>query len=265
MDAAELRRLGRRLARVADDATADTGGDGDGVDVAAAVTAAIRSRDQRVVGEFLAVLDVLAHWMLRVHTTTDGGALPGLDTGFDAAYDGAPPSDIGRSQPVFQRLADDGGITGRVLDVGCGTGEHTLLAAGLGLDAVGIDIAPKAVALARQKAAERGADARFEVLDVADLEDLGETFDTVLDCGLLHTLPEDAIPTFVDALAAVLRPGGTYHVLCVSDASPAARGPAERVGSSSVRRSETAGRSSRSTRPNCRSPSRPGRCTRGTR
>jgi len=45
---------------------------------------------------------------------------------FDSAYRGTPPWDIGRPQPAIERLADNGQITGLVLDVGCGTGEHTI-------------------------------------------------------------------------------------------------------------------------------------------
>jgi SAM-dependent methyltransferase len=52
---------------------------------------------------------------------------------FDALYAGTPPWDIGRPQPAFLALAEAGAVRGRVLDVGCGTGEHALMAAGSGL------------------------------------------------------------------------------------------------------------------------------------
>lgn len=135
-------------------------------------------------------------------------------------YRGTPPWAIDRPQRVFQRLADTGEITGR-----CGTGEHVLVAAALGLDAVGVDLAPTAITAAERKALDRGLTARFEVLDVVNVPTLHETFDTVLDCGLLHALPDDAIAPFVRAVAAVLRPGGRYHLLCMSDAQPGHAGP----------------------------------------
>ena len=58
---------------------------------------------------------------------------------FDALYErGCPPWDIGRPQRAFLRLAEDGAFRGRMLDVGCGTGEHALLAASMGLEATGV-------------------------------------------------------------------------------------------------------------------------------
>ena len=61
---------------------------------------------------------------------------------FDASYaSGRPPWDIGRPQAAFRELADRDRLVGRVLDVGCGTGEHALMAAERGLDATGVDVA----------------------------------------------------------------------------------------------------------------------------
>jgi SAM-dependent methyltransferase len=79
-------------------------------------------------------------------------------------------------------LAEAGAIRGRVLDVGCGTGEHALMAAELGLEATGVDVAAAAIAAAEAKAAERHLEVRFLVWNALDLAALGERFDTVLDC-----------------------------------------------------------------------------------
>src|ERR1700678_3420795 len=74
-----------------------------------------------------------------------------------------PPWDIGHPQPAFVTLARSGAVVGRVLDIGCGTGEHALMAAELGLDATGIDVATRAILLAEQKAKSRKLAARFLV------------------------------------------------------------------------------------------------------
>jgi cyclopropane fatty-acyl-phospholipid synthase-like methyltransferase len=144
---------------------------------------------------------------------------------FDALYAGTPPWDIGRPQPAFLALAEAGAIRGRVLDVGCGTGEHVLMAAGLGLDATGLDAAPRAIDAARRKARDRGLTARFLLWDALRLAELGERFDTVLDSGLFHVVADEDRSRFVDGLGAVVRPGGRYLMLCFSDRQPGLCGP----------------------------------------
>jgi ubiquinone/menaquinone biosynthesis C-methylase UbiE len=99
------------------------------------------------------------------------------------------------------------------------------MAAGLGLEAIGVDLAPTAIGIARDKARDRGLQARFVVADALDLATLGERFDTVLDCGLFHIFSDSERPLFVASLAAVTRPGGRYHMLCFSDRQPGQFGP----------------------------------------
>lgn len=146
---------------------------------------------------------------------------------FEAGYaaGGPLPWDIGRPQPAFVRLAESGGLVGLVLDVGCGTGEHALLAASLGHDATGVDIAPKAIERARAKASERNLSVRFQAGDALNLAELGQQFDTVLDCGLFHGFEDDERTGFVRSLASVVPSGGRYHMLCFSDRQPGDWGP----------------------------------------
>src|ERR1017187_5163661 len=67
---------------------------------------------------------------------------------WDASYhDGPAPWDIGQPQPAIVRLASAGGFAGAVLDAGCGTGEHALLVASLGLPVLGVDVAETALAI----------------------------------------------------------------------------------------------------------------------
>jgi SAM-dependent methyltransferase len=145
---------------------------------------------------------------------------------WDDSYVGpAPPWDIGSPQPAFLRLADAGALTGTFLDAGCGTGEHTILAARRGAEALGIDISPRAIEIARRKASERGVETSFEVLDALRLDALGESFETILDSGLFHVFDDAARTRYVTALQAALRPGGHLHLMCFSDTQPGDWGP----------------------------------------
>ncbi len=144
---------------------------------------------------------------------------------FDACYVGTPPWDIGRPQAAFLELARSGAVRGRVLDVGCGTGEHALMAAGLGHDATGVDTAATAIAVAEAKARDRGLHARFLVWDALRLDELGERFDTVLDCGLFHVFDDPDRERFARSLAAAVVPGGRYFMLCFSERQPGDVGP----------------------------------------
>jgi SAM-dependent methyltransferase len=148
-------------------------------------------------------------------------------SGWDESYTGSTPApwDIGRPQPAFVRLADEGLLRGRLLDSGCGTGENTLMAAARGAEAVGVDVAAPAIDRARARAAERGVAARFEVANVLDLGRLGLTFDTIIDSGVFHVFDDDDRPRYVASLASVLEPGGNCYLMCFSDRQPGDWGP----------------------------------------
>lgn len=148
-----------------------------------------------------------------------------LPDDWEAAYAETPPWDIGRPQAPFTALADAGLLRGAVLDLGCGTGEHALLAAAMGLRATGVDLAPTAIARAREKARQRALEARFLVHDALAVDTLGETFDVVVDCGFFHVLPDSARDELVDVLDRVMAPGATYVMLCFSDRVPGSAGP----------------------------------------
>ena len=146
---------------------------------------------------------------------------------WDAAYTASAPApwDIGRPQPAFLRLASSGLLAGQVLDAGCGTGEHALLAARFGAEVVGVDVSARAIEQARAKAAARGIGARFAVADALSLADLGLTFDTIIDSGLFHVFDDEDRAPFVAGLAAATRRGGHYFMLCFSDDEPPGWGP----------------------------------------
>jgi SAM-dependent methyltransferase len=137
---------------------------------------------------------------------------------FDAAYEsGTAPWVIGEPQPAIVDLERRGWIRGKVLDIGCGTGEHTILLTRLGYDVRGIDFAPQAIDRARENAAAHGVDARFDVADALDLGDLPR-YDTIVDSALFHIFDDADRADYVRSLHAVCRSDALVHVLALSDA-----------------------------------------------
>lgn len=146
---------------------------------------------------------------------------------WDRAYrdEAPPPWDIGRPQPALQALAEAGAFTGRVLDCGCGTGEHALLAAAHEAQAVGIDLSRRAIAHASAKAVSRGLPARFAVGDALQLPLPDKSVDVVIDSGVFHSFDDNGRALYVQSLQRVLRTGGTCYLMCFSDRQPGDWGP----------------------------------------
>lgn len=170
------------------------------------------------------------------HASGDEVNAAGRTRHFDDAYDGTPPWDIGRPQPAFVRLVEDGALReGPVLDLGCGTGENALFLAAKGFDVLGIDGSAKAIAKAIRRADERKLEATFLVHDTLDLVALKRTFPTAIDSGLFHVFGNRERVRFRDQLRRVLRPGGTYFMLCFSEKEPADWGGPRRVTREEIR------------------------------
>ena len=140
-------------------------------------------------------------------------------------YYSAPraPWDIGRPQPAFVATADS--IRGRVLDVGCGTGELALWLAERGCAVTGVDFLEGPLEAARGKARARGLAVNFLKMEAAAIGTLPERFDAVTDCGLFHVFDDGGRAAYVAALAQLLEPGARLFLLCFSTAEPGRQGP----------------------------------------
>ena len=119
--------------------------------------------------------------------------------------DEIPVSDLFREyedMPYIERVALDQ-TAGRVLDVGAGSGCHSLALAKAGKESVAIDISPLSVEVMR----ERGVDARL--VNLYD-ESFAEKFDTVLmlmnGTGIIGTL--ENMETFFTRIRQLLNPDG---------------------------------------------------------
>lgn len=162
---------------------------------------------------------------------------PAIDR-FDEFYrTSTPPWVIGEPQPAIVALERDRRIRGKVLDAGCGTGEHTILLTSLGYDVLGIDFAPEAVEQARRNAQAKGVAARFAVADAMNLG-ADPRYDTIVDSALFHIFDDADRPRYVASLHNACRPGGVVHVLALSTAG---RGFGPEVSADTIRQAFAAG------------------------
>jgi cyclopropane fatty-acyl-phospholipid synthase-like methyltransferase len=142
---------------------------------------------------------------------------------FENLYAGKAPWDIGRPQTAFIRVADQ--VTGSILDAGCGTGEIALFFASRGHKVMGIDFLEGPIQSAKKKAADRGLQATFLVMDALALKEIPEQFDSIIDCGLFHVFSDDDRKRYVEGLASVLKAGGKLFLMCFSNEEPGTQGP----------------------------------------
>ncbi|MFP5020409.1 class I SAM-dependent methyltransferase [Pseudonocardia phyllosphaerae] len=144
---------------------------------------------------------------------------------FDQAYtEGDPPWVIPGPQPAVVALERSGALHGRVLDPGCGIGEHTILLARSGYDVLGVDGSAAALDRARRRAVQEGVDATFAQVDALAPGDLG-TFDSVLDSALFHLFDAGDQARYADVLAGLVAPGGVVYVLALARTGGAEFGP----------------------------------------
>jgi SAM-dependent methyltransferase len=131
---------------------------------------------------------------------------------------GTPRWDSPEPRPELAELAR-GRPPGRVLDLGCGTGTDALYLASLGWKATGVDFAPRAIEIARSRAAASGSSASFTVGDVTRLREAGVSghFDLVIDVGCYHAIPARRRDAYRTEVAAVTRPGGDLYLAGICD------------------------------------------------
>lgn len=96
---------------------------------------------------------------------------------------------------------------GPALELGCGTGRWSIELARRGWQVVGVDVVPKAIQQARQRAQEAGVDATFVEGDVTALHDacVGSDFSFLLDVECFNHLNDSqrlAVGREVNAVAS---------------------------------------------------------------
>jgi len=128
---------------------------------------------------------------------------------FQSWYFGQPPWDTGISPPELIEFIQNN-KPGRALDIGCGTGTNVITLAQAGWRVTGIDFAPRAIKIAKQKIKAQNIQAELSVNDATNLQGINNTFNLILDIGCFHSIPKTGQAKYLDQLDRILASNGFW-------------------------------------------------------
>jgi ubiquinone/menaquinone biosynthesis C-methylase UbiE len=128
---------------------------------------------------------------------------------FQYLYFRQPPWDTGISPPELYEFIQNH-QPGRAIDIGCGTGTNIITLANAGWNVTGIDFAPRAIKIARQKLNQAGVQAKLILGDATKLEGIKGPFDFALDLGCFHGIPQDGRLKYLEGLDRILATDGFW-------------------------------------------------------
>lgn len=111
------------------------------------------------------------------------------------------------------------------LDLGCGTGADAVYLARRGWTVTAVDVVPKALAAAKERAEQAGVDVQWVRGSVADLDrlPLRPPYGLITDMGCFHGLRPSKRVAYAAGVTGVAAPDATLLMLAVD---PGRRGPA---------------------------------------
>jgi SAM-dependent methyltransferase len=131
---------------------------------------------------------------------------------------GVTPWDTGVTPPEVCTFWESGKLStqGTAVDLGCGPATNVIYLASLGLNVVGCEISGVGLSTAAGRVARQPLSLRERILlvqcDVSQQPFDLMAADYVLDIGCLHGLPFHQRLLYAQQVAALLAPGGYYHL-----------------------------------------------------
>jgi ubiquinone/menaquinone biosynthesis C-methylase UbiE len=135
-----------------------------------------------------------------------------------------PPWDTGVSPPELLDFVGKHN-PGRAIDIGCGTGTNLITLANSGWKVTGVDFAPRAIQLARQKLKKAGVQAELFVEDATKMEGINGPFDLAFDLGCFHSIPQNGKPQYLKQLNRILAPEAFWLLYGFLKRDPLQPGP----------------------------------------
>lgn len=123
--------------------------------------------------------------------------------------------EIDKSVQDFYDFLKSKGISGTLLDIGCGNGKNTIYFQKRGFDSTGIDFAQAAIGLCKKNAKELKNKPNFKVVDILDY-DSGKEFEVLLDCGCLHHIRRSNWYKYKKTIMSNLKVGGYFYLHGIS-------------------------------------------------
>jgi SAM-dependent methyltransferase len=137
------------------------------------------------------------------------------------------PWETGQPSSELQRVLASVAIRPcRALELGCGTGASAVWLAQQGFDVTALDLSPRAIEKARQRADAAGVKVRFLVADVLNPPpELSGPFDFFFDRGCYHVVRRENAAGYVETLRRLTGPGARGLVLAGNAREPHDPGP----------------------------------------
>ena len=98
----------------------------------------------------------------------------------------------------------------RAIDLGCGTGRHSIFLAQRGFEVTGVDFSKAAIEKARIRAEAAEVKVDLVVDDLTDLRQVEGTFDFLVDYGSMEELVGGARDRYVSSLLELTRAGSLF-------------------------------------------------------
>lgn len=134
---------------------------------------------------------------------------------YDLWYRFGTPPWVGQARSELVELVQAGDLLpGRAIDLGCGEGDNAIFLAQHGFQVTAVDFSPAAIAKAKAKALEAGAEVDFRVDDLTRLANVNGDFDLLVDYGTFDDLSTKDRAAYVDQVAALTKPGAKFLLWC---------------------------------------------------